>query len=286
MRDPAGPPLAVRRDFGCETYEPRRLSGGQGTAWAVGEVILKPTADPGTDGWIAQTTAALQPNAYRLPRPVPSSNGQWTTAGWCAWRRITGEHGSGGRWREIVAVARALHEDLATVPRPAFLERRQDPWAISDRVAWGLPYIPRHELLDQLLQRCARWRRPERQDDQLVHGDLYGNVLFAPDELPAVIDLSPYWRPAAYALAIAAVDAIAWYSASAAVIDDLEDLDDLASLLARAAMFRLVTADIMATPDRLAQEPSYVTHTAAEFSPLVELIERCATGSPPALGDI
>ena len=102
-----------------------------------------------------------------------------------------------------------------------------------------------------------------------------------------MIDLSPYWRPAAYALAIAAVDAMAWYSASAAVLDDLEDLDDLPSLLARAAMFRLVTADLLATPDRLAQQPSYVEHIAAEFTPVVELIERRATaGSSPEFGEI
>ena len=167
-----GPPPGVLQDFGCGTYQARRLVGGQGTASEAGGMILKPTADPEADGWIAETTAALQPTVYRVPRPVRSRSGQWTSAGWCAWLRIDGEHGSGGRWHEIVVVARASNEDLATVPRPAFLERRADPWAVGDRVAWGLPYAPRHDLLAQLLERCARLRRPEGQADQLIHGDL------------------------------------------------------------------------------------------------------------------
>ncbi len=32
---------------------------------------------------------------------------------------------------------------------------------------------------------------------QLVHGDLTGNLLFHTSLPPAVIDLSPYWRPTA-----------------------------------------------------------------------------------------
>lgn len=278
MNDAAdGPPLRILRDFGCENDQLRRLPSGQGTTWQAGDVILKATADPGAAEWIAQTTAALRPTEYRVPRPLPTTSGQWTADGWCAWVRISGEHGSGGRWRDIVVVARATNEDLATVARPTFLERRTDPWAVGDRVAWGRPYRARHAPFARLLARCAHLRRSEGQTDQLIHGDLYGNVLFADGELPAVIDLSPYWRPAAYTLAIAAVDAIAWYSASAEVVDDLHDIHNLPSLLARAAMFRLVTSDLIATPGRIAQQPSYVAETAGEFKPVVELIEHRAT---------
>jgi hypothetical protein len=48
---------------------------------------------------------------------------------------------------------------------------------------------------------------------QLVHGDLGGNVLFAPSLAPAIIDFSPYWRPPGYAEAVAAVDAFLWFGA-------------------------------------------------------------------------
>lgn len=274
------PPIHVLQEFGCEPNQLRRLPGGQGRTWGAGEVILKPTVDRETDGWIAQTTAGLTATEYRVPHPLRTRNGQWTYNGWCAWSRLSGEHGSGGRWRDILGIARALHQDLQPITPPPFLQRRQDPWALADRVAWGLPYQPSHAALGRLLARCATVRRSEGLVDQLIHGDLYGNVLFAEGQLPAVIDLSPYWRPASYALAIAAVDAIAWYSASTQIIDDLTDIDDLSSLLARAAIFRLATADMLATEQRIAQEPRYVQNTAEEFRSVVDLIESLPGARP------
>jgi len=44
-----------------------------------------------------------------------------------------------------------------------------------------------------------------------------GNVLFADASPPAVIDFSPYWRPAGLALAVAAVDALMWGGARLAL---------------------------------------------------------------------
>jgi hypothetical protein len=56
-----------------------------------------------------------------------------------------------------------------------------------------------------------------------------------------VIDFSPYWRPAALALAVAAVDALTWSGADPAILDDLAGLPELDQLLARAHVGRLVT---------------------------------------------
>jgi hypothetical protein len=74
--------------------------------------------------------------------------------------------------------------------------------------------------------------RPVRLPAQLIHGDLGGNVLFAPGQPPAVIDFSPYWRPAGLALAIAAVDALTWSGADPAILGDLADQPELDQLLA------------------------------------------------------
>ena len=46
-----------------------------------------------------------------------------------------------------------------------------------------------------------------------MHGDLTGNVLFADDLAPAVIDFSPYWRPTGFASAIVVGDALLWEGA-------------------------------------------------------------------------
>jgi prepilin-type processing-associated H-X9-DG protein len=75
---------------------------------------------------------------------------------------------------------------------------------------------------DLVVERWTAWsalagrpaaRRSIAAPEQLIHGDLSGNVLFA-DGLPlAVINMSAYWRPAAYASAIVAVDAVLWHGA-------------------------------------------------------------------------
>jgi len=66
-------------------------------------------------------------------------------------------------------------------------------------------------------------------------------VLFAAGEPPAVIDFSPYWRPAGLALAVAAVDALTWSGADPAILDELDGEPGLYQLLARAHVGRLVT---------------------------------------------
>ena len=47
----------------------------------------------------------------------------------------------------------------------------------------------------------------------MIHADLANNVVFHPDLSPGVIDISPFFRPAAYADAIVVADAIAWSGA-------------------------------------------------------------------------
>ena len=113
-------------------------------------------------------------------------------------------------------------------------------------MAWGdrdpgsvLADVP--EPLSGQLRSLLAALRPVRLQAQLVHGDLGGNVLFAAGEPPAVIDFSPYWRPAGLALAIAAVDALMWGGADPAVLDELAGQPELDQLLARALVYRLVT---------------------------------------------
>jgi uncharacterized protein (TIGR02569 family) len=77
---------------------------------------------------------------------------------------------------------------------------------------------------------------------QLIHGDLTGNVLFAEGMTPAVIDLAPYWRPAGYATAIVAADALVFHDADETVLDALPAERELAQLLVRAVLFRRVVA--------------------------------------------
>jgi len=101
---------------------------------------------------------------------------------------------------------------VRTVPRPSFLDERDNPWSVGDRAAWGelgLGALPPVKHLDRL----TALLRPLETTSQLIHGDLTGNVLFAEDAPPAVIDLAPYWRPPAFASAIVVTDALVWEGA-------------------------------------------------------------------------
>jgi prepilin-type processing-associated H-X9-DG protein len=107
---------------------------------------------------------------------------------------------------------------------------------------------------------------------QLIHGDLGGNVLFADGEPPAVIDFSPYWRPAGLALAVAAVDAPMWDGADPAILGQLAvqagyDPADFSQLLARALVYRLVTEVIFRRGD-----PAGLDLAARAGRPLTSLI--------------
>jgi uncharacterized protein (TIGR02569 family) len=99
------------------------------------------------------------------------------------------------------------------------------------------------------LERLLAHLRPIVAVNQLIHGDLTGNVLFHPQLPPAIIDMVPYWRPAGFAAAIVVADALVWEGADDALVDELANLDDSAQLLLRALVYRLVTDLIAASDD-------------------------------------
>ena len=111
--------------------------------------------------------------------------------------------------------------------------------------------------------------RPVRLPAQLIHGDLGGNVLFAAGEPPAVIDFSPYWRPAGLALAVAAVDALTWSGADPAILDELAGEPELDQLLAHAHVYRLVTEVVFRRGD---PDPSAGLETVARTSQPVTVL--------------
>jgi hypothetical protein len=208
---------------------------------------------------------AIRDPGFRVPRPLGTAAGagaagagaagDWVaqdplTGAWVAWQWLPGEPASWARvspfWPRLIAVSRAFHAALAGRPAPPWLGRNGSQWTVGDQVAWGerdpgsvLAAAP-GSLAGQLRSLLTALR-PVRLPAQLIHGDLGGNVLFAAGEPPAVIDFSPYWRPAGLALAVAAVDALTWGGADPAILDELADEPELDQLLARAHVCRLVT---------------------------------------------
>jgi hypothetical protein len=212
-----------------EGVAPVALAGGQGRAWRAGEVVLKP------------------------------------------WTVVEGSHDfRTKRHPEVLKVARSFLAALRDVPPPPHFDERTDPWSVGDRAAWGeIPLVARNEMAQPLLDRLGCGLREIDLRRQVIHGDLCGNMLFAPELAPAVIDFSPFYRPGEWALAMIVNDAIAYWDASSSILDNVRDVEDLPQLLRRAAIFRVVTADEL-TRDR----PDFdLEKELRDFGRAAELIE-------------
>ncbi|MDB5044106.1 MAG: hypothetical protein JWQ08_156 [Deinococcus sp.] len=217
--------------------------GGQATVWRVGEAVLKPDTHSVEElEWQARVLGQVNRPEVRVSRLLRAHTGAVLAEGWSAWAYLAGRH-EPGRWTEIVRVGQHFHETLMAVPRPAFLDARTDPWAAADRMAWGeLPLD--NFLAAPHIRRLAQQLRPVRAPPQLIHGDLTGNVLFSEPDAPAVIDFSPYWRPAGFALAIVVADALVWEGADEGLLEAVREVPDFPQLFLRALMFRRIVEEL------------------------------------------
>jgi uncharacterized protein (TIGR02569 family) len=213
--------------------------GGQGMSWRAGPLVLKPLdLDLDAIEWQARLYERVAPSGFRVAPPVRAADGSLVVDGWTAWELVAGRHEQ-DRWDDVIAAGEAFHEALAPFDRPPLIDRRTDVWAIGDRVAWG--ELPPHDYARaKHLERLAAALRPVTSTDQLIHGDLMGNVLFEPGLPPAIIDLSPYWRPTGYASAIVVADAFVWEGADESILQLVADVDEFPQLFIRALMFRIV----------------------------------------------
>jgi uncharacterized protein (TIGR02569 family) len=268
------PPTAVVEAFGGNPDALVPLSGGQGGSWRAGAVVVKRSGGHPEASWLGPILSALPANpAFRLARPVQAQGGAWTVNGWEAANWLAGAH-QPGRWTDALAASQALHTALRHhVPtRPVALDRRPDnPWTRGDQVAWGERPADTVGPASDVLGDVGRfvedvWRGAA---PQLIHGDLgLGNLLFA-DDLglpPAVIDFSPYWRPAGFALAVLVADAVAWQDAPAALgAQFINNQEHGRELLARAIIYRTVTCAHLwgSASDRFADEAAQYRKVAA-----------------------
>jgi uncharacterized protein (TIGR02569 family) len=243
----------------------RRLPGGQGTSWRADWLVLKPHADETEIRWLAGLCSRHAFEGLRVPAPVPASHGRLVVDGWCATPFTAGspvpdddQHAES--WLPVLAAGRRFHAAVHDEPPPPFFARRSHRWARADHATWyGVPE-PVPVQVDQRRREFAALTHAEGLPDQLVHGDLSGNVLLAADREPAIIDISAYWRPAVYADAVVVIDALLWWRTEPSLIE-LAQLDGLprdawTSLLARAAIFRLLASSVafdVTSPDHASE---------------------------------
>jgi uncharacterized protein (TIGR02569 family) len=235
----AEPPEQLLAAFRADHRDLRPLSGGQGTAWGAGSLVFKPL-DMSLEAlaWQEQVLGAVTEAGFRLARPVRTPDGRLAVAGWSAWQRVDGEH-LPRRWAQICAAGERFHRATAGIPVPAWHRRRSDPFARADQAAWDGAVLAEFTTLDPVA-RLAGQLRPVGGRAQLIHGDLSGNVLFHPGLPPAIIDLSPYWRPPVFATAVVVIDAMIWEGADRSVLSIIDGQPDAHQCLLRAAIFRVV----------------------------------------------
>lgn len=249
------------------------LGGGQGTSVVAGGLVLKPGAKVGEISWLAGVCARIQPHGFGLPAPVPARDGRLVVDGWSAstfveGAPIDGRNRSAAVWLPVLEAGRAFHQAVRYERRPAFLDLRTHRWAVADRAAWGKAPLTSGLRSARLLNPLDGLVVDERLADQLIHGDLSGNVLLTAGLAPAVIDVSPYWRPAAYADAVLVVDALLWWHADSSLLNigRPKGIDDCiwTSLLVRGLTFRLLSFD----------ESSWsVPHELDRYSKVAQLLE-------------
>ena len=234
------PAAEVLRAFGAGGM-PERMSGGRGLTWRAGDIVVRPVGDPEESAWKSGVFATLEgSDEFTVPRPIPDDHGAWVRDGWEAWEWIPGAADE-SRVDEIVHAGAAFQRSIAALPRPAFIARSDDPWSRADRMAWGEDALPSGEVLDLL----AAAFRSVGSPPQVIHGDLLGNVMFAPGRPPALIDWAPYWRPPGTGAAIAVVDAVCWHGHPLDRIGNDRGVSDWGQLLVRALAFRIATLRLL-----------------------------------------
>ena len=242
MHDETGFPAPdVLKAFRIDAV-PTRLPGGQGTSYRAGQIILKPAGDAQETSWIAGVYNSLKQDGFRIARYIESTAGDWVVDGWFAQEYVEGRH-SNTRWKDAIASCQRFHEALRGIRRPDFLDARTDPWSVACRVAWQEQPLVCYPELRRPLADLFSVIRPVDLESQVIHGDFTMNLLFADGLPPAVIDFSPYWRPAEFAMAIIVVDALVWEGADASILDHVDGVADIDQMLVRAEIRRIMEID-------------------------------------------
>jgi uncharacterized protein (TIGR02569 family) len=251
------PPEHVLATFGVKSGEPEQLGAGWEGGWRYGEIVVAQITDHARAAWSAKVRETLFVDGLRLARPVRSTDGRYVVSGWRADTFVAGAPEP--RDDEVVATGVRLHEATAKIERPRFLTQMPvPPWTdvdvftAADRADWedrplqnlplGAPELPESEdrtRATELLAQLAGLRKPTKSPSQLVHGDLYGTVLFAGAAAPGITDITPYWRPASWAAGVVVVDALSWGDADDGLVERWDALPEWPQMLLRALMFRL-----------------------------------------------
>ena len=238
------PPDVVVANFGGSA-PPVLLAGGENRSYRCGEIVLKAADDDeGTEGLLELESTIPESEEFRFPRPIRSMSGKWVHKGWTAREYAEGRHEK-GRFQEQINTCTAFHRAISDFPRPGIFDipGEKNAWNVADVVTWGEGDIDHHPRIAPVVERLRAVLQPVRASPQLIHGDFGGNLLYAEGLPPAVIDFSPYWRPAGFALGVVVADSLVWDDADDSLIDEVSGVQEWLQLLLRAELRRVLEID-------------------------------------------
>ncbi|MDV6013860.1 TIGR02569 family protein [Haloechinothrix sp. LS1_15] len=245
------PPDHVCAAFGVDAEALRPAAGG--AEWQAGSIVLRPVSDKAETAWLARTVRTLDVPGVSLARPVRATDGRQIIGGWIAYRGLDDDPAaqpSPPRFHDLVLASVKLHQALAGIPCPEFLQRRYGTLATADRLAWGEAEIELDETAGgRWFEILAASLRPVTLPDQVVHGDLYRSVRWVAGKGPLVVDFVPFYRPAEWATALVVVDAVARGGAGTGLIHSWSHLPEWSQMLLRAVLYRLASHAIEPAAD-------------------------------------
>src|SRR2546430_1735174 len=112
------PSVDVRRAFGV-AGAPRRFESGEGSAFGVDQLVLKPAASRLEAEWTANVLDHVVESGFRVARPVRAADGSWVHDGWTAWHWVDGEP-TNRRWEDVVQAGLRFHAAVRYLERPTF----------------------------------------------------------------------------------------------------------------------------------------------------------------------
>lgn len=268
-----GPTARAIDAFGVRAESLRRFPGGAGHAWTDGRLVLKPVGYTPEHDWVCEVYSSWTCSDVRVPEPVaPRSVTEtgWSAARWGAHVFVPGHDLDLTRdLSRVKEASDAFHRAVGQLVRPSWMDRRDDPWAYGDRLAWEGAEPQGDVATLDLIERLRAASTPVTDPGQVIHGDILPNVLVEEGRAPAVIDWPPYFRPVGMANAVAATDAVTFRGAPASLLDEWETGQDWNQVLIRALLYRLGPTGLFAARNRLMG--NLVTHLE-RVRPVVEAV--------------
>ncbi|KAF9766219.1 hypothetical protein IL306_001401 [Fusarium sp. DS 682] len=254
------PSKGVLDAFGAENTL-IHVPGGRGLCYQDGKGILFRPSDDDEEseyiGTLCKLLLELDPIDYRVPSPILAPGGpeKYVCDGWTAWTYVEGKATPQGNFGTLMRACHAFHVDTARLvtAKPLFISTRQNRFTEADLVTWEEKKLEDVEglnndiivMIQSTLDQLLSLKQPFQHEmkNQLIHGDLTGNVLFdtASNNPPAIIDITLYWRPAEYAEAIIVADGLVWLKEGRELVEMYGFDHTRMQLLARALYWRCLS---------------------------------------------